>query len=136
VGVARLDRPVLVRNARIIAGLRRRSSHLCDRNAVTHNPVKGIERPTSETGPGKTPAIGDHQARKLLAAPSVTCPCTLARTRPSTTILTPPGTAEDDDGALFRPVRNNRTGRLERAITTEPAAPLCASLLVTRHRGS
>src|SRR3954447_23665461 len=44
--------------------------YLCDRNAVTHNPVKGVERPRSETGPGKTPAIGDHQARKLLAAPT------------------------------------------------------------------
>ena len=43
--------------------------YLCDRNAVTHNPVKGVERPRSDTGPGKTPAIGDHQARKLLAAP-------------------------------------------------------------------
>ena len=43
--------------------------YLCDRNAVTHNPVKGVARPKSETGEGKTPALGDHQARKLLDAP-------------------------------------------------------------------
>ena len=42
---------------------------LCEKNAVTHNPVKGVERPKAETGEGKTPAIGDHQARALLAAP-------------------------------------------------------------------
>jgi integrase/recombinase XerD len=43
--------------------------YLCDRNAVTHNPVKGVARPKSESGEGKTPALGDHQARELLAAP-------------------------------------------------------------------
>src|ERR1700712_2446137 len=43
--------------------------YLCEKNAVTHNPVKGVERPRTESGEGKTPAIGDHQARKLLAAP-------------------------------------------------------------------
>jgi integrase/recombinase XerD len=43
--------------------------YLCDRNAVTHNPVKGVARPKSESGEGKTPALGDHQARKLLDAP-------------------------------------------------------------------
>jgi integrase len=36
---------------------------------VTHNPVKGVKRPVPETTEGKTPALGDHQARKLLAAP-------------------------------------------------------------------
>jgi integrase/recombinase XerD len=43
--------------------------YLCEKNAVTHNPVKGVERPKTESGEGKTPAIGDHQARKLLDAP-------------------------------------------------------------------
>ena len=46
--------------------------YLCDRNAVTHNPVKGVARPKSENGEGKTPALGDHQARKLLDAPDGT----------------------------------------------------------------
>ena len=43
--------------------------YLCEKNAVTHNPVKGVERPRAESGEGKTPALGDHQARKLLDAP-------------------------------------------------------------------
>ena len=38
-------------------------------NAVSHNPVKGVKRPKAESGEGKTPALGDHQARELLAAP-------------------------------------------------------------------
>src|ERR1700733_5029022 len=39
------------------------------KNAGAHNPVKGVERPKTESGEGKTPAIADHQARKLLEAP-------------------------------------------------------------------
>jgi hypothetical protein len=45
------------------------AEYLCACNAVTHNPVKGVARPKSESGEGKTPALGDHQARKLLDAP-------------------------------------------------------------------
>jgi site-specific recombinase XerC len=26
--------------------------YLCDKNAVTHNPVKGVKRPKAETGEG------------------------------------------------------------------------------------
>jgi site-specific recombinase XerD len=44
--------------------------YLCERNAVTHNPVKGVKRPVPENYEGKTPALGDHQARKLLDAPA------------------------------------------------------------------
>lgn len=43
--------------------------YLCHKNAITHNPVKGIKRPRAESDEGKTPAIADHQARKLLVAP-------------------------------------------------------------------
>jgi integrase/recombinase XerD len=43
--------------------------YLCDQNAVTHNPVKGVKRPKVDSGEGRTPALGDHQARKLLDAP-------------------------------------------------------------------
>jgi integrase/recombinase XerD len=43
--------------------------YLCDHNAVTHNPVKGVKRPKTDSGEGRTPALGDHQARKLLDAP-------------------------------------------------------------------
>jgi site-specific recombinase XerD len=43
--------------------------YLCERNAITHNPVKGVKRPASENNEGKSPALGDHQARRLLDAP-------------------------------------------------------------------
>jgi len=52
-----------------LASLASLFEYLCEKNAVTHNPVKGVERPRTESGEGKTPAIGDHQARKLLDAP-------------------------------------------------------------------
>jgi integrase/recombinase XerD len=52
-----------------LASLASLFEYLCEKNAVTHNPVKGVERPKTESGEGKTPAIGDHQARELLAAP-------------------------------------------------------------------
>ena len=43
--------------------------YLCDRNAVPHNPVKGVKRPRADANEGKTPALSDLQARKLLASP-------------------------------------------------------------------
>ena len=146
--------------------------YLCDRNAVTHNPVKGVARPKSESGEGKTPALGDHQARKLLGAPQADN----IRSKRDRAILSTllfhalrreeltklkvkdfrharkgvphlkvsgkggknrylplhPGTnglindyleaaghGLDDGGALFRPLRNNATGRLDKAITPD-----------------
>ena len=53
-----------------LAALSSLFQHLCDSNAVTHNPVKGVKRPPVESQEGKTPALGDHQARALLAAPT------------------------------------------------------------------
>ncbi|MEJ8852865.1 tyrosine-type recombinase/integrase [Variovorax rhizosphaerae] len=53
-----------------LAALSSLFEYLCDKNAVTHNPVKGVQRPQADSHEGKTPALGDHQARKLLAAPS------------------------------------------------------------------
>ena len=146
--------------------------YLCEKNAVTHNPVKGVERPKTESGEGKTPAIGDHQARDLLAAPDEDTVkskrdrailstllfhalrreelCKLkvkdfrharkgvphlkvsgkgGKTRylplhPGThglinDYLDAAGHGLDESGALFRPVRNNRTGRMEDAITAD-----------------
>jgi len=54
---------------RKLAALSSLFEYLCERNAVTSNPVKGVKRPKVETYEGKTPAIGDHQARRLLDAP-------------------------------------------------------------------
>jgi integrase/recombinase XerD len=155
-----------------LASLASLFEYLCDKNAVTHNPVKGVERPRTESGEGKTPALGDHQARKLLDAPQDdTIKSKRDRAILSTLLFHAlrreelcklkvrdfrharkgvphlkvsgkggktrylplhPGTNElindyldaaghglDDSGALFRPVRNNRTGRLERAITAD-----------------
>jgi site-specific recombinase XerD len=155
-----------------LASLASLFEYLCGRNAVTHNPVKGVERPKSESGEGKTPAIGDHQARELLAAPAAN---TLKAKRDRAILSTllfhalrrdelcklkvkdfrharkgvphlivsgkggkvrylplHPGThaliheylegaghGEDDAGALFRPIRNNRTGKLDGAITPD-----------------
>jgi integrase/recombinase XerD len=53
-----------------LAALSSLFQYLCDKNAVSHNPVKGVKRPRTETDEGKTPAIADHQARKLLVAPA------------------------------------------------------------------
>jgi integrase/recombinase XerD len=155
-----------------LAALASLFEYLCEKNAVTHNPVKGVERPKTESGEGKTPAIGDHQARKLLDAPQEET----VKSRRDRAILSTllfhalrreelcklrvkdfrharkgvphlkvsgkagktrylplhPGThglisdyldvadhGLDDSGALFRPVRNNRTGRMEDAITAD-----------------
>lgn len=51
---------------RKLAALSSLFDYLCESNAVTDNPVEGVKRPRMETGEGKTPAIGDHQARALL----------------------------------------------------------------------
>lgn len=155
-----------------LASLASLFEYLCEKNAVTHNPVKGVERPRTESGEGKTPALGDHQARLLLDAPADDAIkskrdrailstllfhalrraelCKLkvkdfrharkgvphlkvsgkgGKTRylplhPGTNglindYLDAAGHGVDENGALFRAVRNNRTGRLERAITAD-----------------
>jgi integrase/recombinase XerD len=43
--------------------------YLCEKNAVTHNPVNGVKRPAANSNEGSTPALGDDQARRLLEAP-------------------------------------------------------------------
>jgi site-specific recombinase XerD len=43
--------------------------HLCNSNAVTHNPVDGVARPKEGANEGSTPAISDAQASALLIAP-------------------------------------------------------------------
>jgi site-specific recombinase XerD len=54
---------------RKLAALSSLFDHLCERNAVSLNPVAGVKRPKSNSNEGKTPALGDHQARALLDAP-------------------------------------------------------------------
>ena len=155
-----------------LAALSSLFQYLCDKNAVTHNPVKGVKRPKLESDEGKTPALGDHQARKLLIAPDEKSIkgmrdrailatllyhalrreelCKLKvkdfkyerrgvahlkvsgkgeKTRyvplhPAASglildYLESAGHGADNIGALFRPLRNNRTGSLTNAITPD-----------------
>ena len=155
-----------------LAALASLFDYLCERNAVTHNPVKGVQRPKADSGEGRTPALGDHQARALLAAPAddtlrsrrdrailstllfhalrreELCKLRVRDVRhtrqgvphlkvsgkggktryvplhPGTNALVhdyldAAGHAADEAGALFRPLRNNRTGELGKAITPD-----------------
>jgi site-specific recombinase XerD len=45
--------------------------YLCEKNAISSNPVDGVKRPAGNSNEGKTPALSDAQARRLLAAPSM-----------------------------------------------------------------
>jgi site-specific recombinase XerD len=54
---------------RKMAALSSLFEYLSEKNAVITNPVKGAKRPRSDSNEGKTPALGDHQARALLASP-------------------------------------------------------------------
>src|ERR1700744_3664985 len=146
--------------------------YLCERNAVTGNPVDGVKRPMANGNEGSTPALGDGQARKLLDAPpahtlkgvrdrailatllyhgirrEALCglrvrdlhsrqgvlhfringkrdkirfiPVNAAAQRTIEEYLDRAGHRTDADGALFRPVKNNRTGRLDRHL--DPAS--------------
>ncbi len=145
--------------------------YLCEKNAVVHNPVKGVKRPKVESYEGKTRALGDHQARELLEAPdSETLKGKRDRALLSTLLFhglrraelcnlkvrditerrgvlylrvqgkggktryipLHPGTAgliteyldtlghrTEPASPLFRPVKNNRNGKLDEAMSTE-----------------
>ena len=54
---------------RKLAALSSLFEYLCEKNAVTHNPVKGVKRPAANNNEGKTPALSNDQARQLLEAP-------------------------------------------------------------------
>jgi integrase/recombinase XerD len=163
-----------------LASLASLFEYLCEKNAVTHNPVKGVARPRMESGEGTTSALGNHQARELLAAPQAdTLKSKRDRAILSTLLfhalrreelcklkvrdvrharkgaphlkvsgkggktryvplhsctnalihdyLDAAGHGNDDSGALFRPTRNNRTGRLEAAITADGVYKLVRS---------
>jgi len=59
---------------RKLAALSSLFESLCEANAVQGNPVDGVKRPRIDSQEGKTPAIGDAQARALLAAPDPSTP--------------------------------------------------------------
>src|SRR3984893_1106637 len=128
-----------------LAALSSLFEYLCEKNAVTHNPVKGVKRPKAESGEGKTPALGDHQARDLLVAPGKDTAADegsikekrdrailstllfhalrrgelckvkvkdFRQARRGVPHMKVAGKGADENGALFRPIKNNRTGRL------------------------
>jgi site-specific recombinase XerD len=61
--------------------------YLCERNAVHGNPVDGVKRPAANGNEGRTPALGDTQARRLLEAPA---PDTLTGVRDRAILATLP----------------------------------------------
>ncbi len=166
---------------RKLAALSSLFESLCERNAVTHNPVKGVKRPRADGNEGKTPALGDAQARALLDAPDAT---TLKGRRDRAILSTflyhglrreelcrlqvkdvtqrrgvahlrihgkgdklrylplHPGTAERladyleaaghgsiPGSPLFKPVRNNRTGETDKAMTPDGVYRVVVSYL-------
>ncbi|WP_010487489.1 tyrosine-type recombinase/integrase [Pseudomonas sp. S9] len=55
---------------RKLAALASLFDYLLERNSlIGGNPVSGVKRPKIESNEGKTPALGDHQAKALLEAP-------------------------------------------------------------------
>ena len=44
--------------------------HLCECNAVPFNPADGVKRPNQGTNEGKSPALGDSEAKAILVAPT------------------------------------------------------------------
>jgi site-specific recombinase XerD len=156
---------------RKLAALSSLFEYLCERNAVETNPVKGVKRPKVESYEGKTPALGDHQARKLLQAPDASTlkgkrdrallslllyhalrreeavslkvrdiherrgvkhfrvhgkggklryvPAFAGTLELIADYLEVAGHETDQDGALFRPIQNNVTGRLNVAMTAQ-----------------
>lgn len=42
---------------------------LCDNNGITHNPANGVKRPEEGANEGKTSALSDAQAKRLMDAP-------------------------------------------------------------------
>jgi site-specific recombinase XerD len=154
---------------RKLAALSSLFEYLSNANAVTHNPVKGVRRPKVESYEGKTPALGDAQARHLLKLPagddlkarrdrallSLLLHHGLRREELSTLAvhdiqlrrgvphlrvhgkgskvrniplhpatqglladyLEASGHAQEKSAPLFRPVRNNRTGKLDGTLS-------------------
>jgi site-specific recombinase XerD len=154
---------------RKLAALSSLFEYLSEANAVTHNPVKGVRRPKVESYEGKTPALGDAQARHLLKLPAgddlkarrdrallslllyhglrreelsklTVHDIHLRRGVPHLRVhgkgskvrniplhpgtqglladyLETSGHAHEKSGALFRPLRNHRTGELDRPLS-------------------
>jgi len=153
--------------------------YLCESNSVETNPVNGVKRPSEDSNEGKTSAISDTKARKLLESPpldslkglrdhaiistflfhgvrvSEVCAikvkdCQDRRGVPHFRItgkrskvryvpihpntkqaiheyLLEAGHGEEKNGALFRPVKNNISGRLNKHLSPRSVFKLIQS---------
>ncbi|MCP5090990.1 MAG: site-specific integrase, partial [Gammaproteobacteria bacterium] len=54
---------------RKLASLSSLFDYLCEKQAMTSNPVRGLKRPKANNNEGMTQALGDAQVRALLSAP-------------------------------------------------------------------
>ena len=54
---------------RKIAALGALFDHLCNVNSIRYNPCSGVKRPTEGANEGKTPALSNEQAKRMLCAP-------------------------------------------------------------------
>ncbi len=63
-------KPATIR--RKLAALSELFDFLCEKNSIDRNPVNGVQRPREGANEGKTPALSDAQARRLLDAPTPT----------------------------------------------------------------
>jgi site-specific recombinase XerD len=66
---ARSLEPATVR--RKLSALASLFDFLCESNAVPFNPADGVKRPNAGMNEGKSPALGDEQAKAMLDAPSL-----------------------------------------------------------------
>ena len=64
----RLLQPATIR--RKLAAVSELFDFLCEENSIARNPVNGVKRPREGANEGKTPALSDVQARRLLEAPA------------------------------------------------------------------
>lgn len=96
--------------------------YLCEKNAVDFNPVKGAKRPKVDSHEGKTPALGDHQARRLLDAPDSS---TLKgkRDRAMLAVLLYHGLRREELRLLKVKDIHERRGVTHRVCTTRAARP-------------
>ena len=46
-------------------------SYLCEKNAILHNPARGVERPNEGNNQGVTEALSDEEMRAMLDAPAI-----------------------------------------------------------------
>lgn len=108
---------------------------LCEKDAVGINPVDGAKRPRAEQNEGKTPALSDSQAKRLLQAPPADTPAGL-RDRAILAILLFQGLRRAELVGLRMKDLHQREGFLHLAVAGKggrlrmiPVSPVAAAAL-------